>query len=99
MAGLQSTQTRPKFQYRFLALRRHSPNTAPRPLAVEAHSEAEARRYLEPDFYSGLCRSPASSGGAPCLITPLWSWKKLSTSAGRWRMPSSNWSSQKPKRS
>ncbi|MCI4002171.1 MULTISPECIES: host cell division inhibitor Icd-like protein [Dickeya] len=50
MAGSQSTQTRPKFQYRFLALRRHSPNTVPRPLAVEAHSEAEARRHLEPDF-------------------------------------------------
>ncbi|ACT07296.1 hypothetical protein Dd1591_2456 [Dickeya chrysanthemi Ech1591] len=40
MAGSQSTQPRPKFQYRFLALRRHSPHTAPRPLAVEAHSEA-----------------------------------------------------------
>ncbi|MEI7255877.1 host cell division inhibitor Icd-like protein [Dickeya dadantii] len=50
MAGSQSTQTRPKFQYRFLALWRHSPNTAPRPLAVEAHSEAEARRHLERDF-------------------------------------------------
>nr|WP_245001001.1 host cell division inhibitor Icd-like protein [Dickeya dadantii] len=33
-----------------MALRRHSPNTVPRPLAVEAHSEAEARRHLEPDF-------------------------------------------------
>ncbi|UUE11585.1 host cell division inhibitor Icd-like protein [Dickeya zeae] len=50
MAGLQSTQNRPKFQYRFLALRRHSPNTVPRPLAVEARSEAEARLHLEPDF-------------------------------------------------
>lgn len=35
MAGLQSTQTRPKFQYRFLALRRHSPNTAPAHLPLK----------------------------------------------------------------
>ncbi|MFJ5367531.1 host cell division inhibitor Icd-like protein [Pectobacterium punjabense] len=50
MADIQSTQTRPKFQYRFLALNRHDKKAKPCRLSVEAGTEREARRILSPHF-------------------------------------------------
>lgn len=50
MAGSQSTQTRSKFQYRFL-VQFHSPQKqAVYRLSVEAYSEHEARQMLSPRF-------------------------------------------------
>lgn len=44
MADMQSNQTRPKFQYRFLAVERSNLNADPCRLSVEASSEYAARR-------------------------------------------------------
>lgn len=50
MACFKSTQTHPKFQYRFLALNRHDIKAKPCRLSVEATTEHEARRILAPHF-------------------------------------------------
>ena len=50
MADIQSTQTRPKFQYRFMALCRADLSAQPCRLSVVAGSEREARRQLAPLF-------------------------------------------------
>ncbi|WP_341464801.1 MULTISPECIES: host cell division inhibitor Icd-like protein [Hafniaceae] len=50
MACFKSTQTHPKFQYRFLALNRHDKKAKPCRLSVEATTEHEARRILAPHF-------------------------------------------------
>ncbi len=50
MACFKSTQTHPKFQYRFLALNRHDKKSKPCRLSVEATTEHEARRILAPHF-------------------------------------------------
>ncbi|QXD00422.1 hypothetical protein MKleb_4921 [Klebsiella sp. PL-2018] len=50
MAELQHTQTRPKYQYRFLALNRHDKQAKPCRLSVEATTEREARSILAPHF-------------------------------------------------
>lgn len=46
MAGTQHTQTRPKYQYRFMALLRADMTAAPCRLTIEATSEREARQRL-----------------------------------------------------
>lgn len=50
MADSQSTQTRPKYQYRFLALYRADSAATPCRLSVEAYTEQEARQVLVPHF-------------------------------------------------
>ncbi len=50
MADTQSTQTHPKYQYRFLALARADISAKPLRLSVEAANEREARRILAPLF-------------------------------------------------
>lgn len=50
MACFKSTQTHPKFQYRFLALNRHDIKAKPCRQSVEATTEHEARRILAPHF-------------------------------------------------
>lgn len=54
MAELQHTQTRPKYQYRFLALNRHDKKAKPCRLSVEAATEREARSILAPHFILSL---------------------------------------------
>ncbi|CNH15497.1 Uncharacterised protein [Yersinia intermedia] len=61
MADMQSIQTRPKFQYRFLALHRSDRNVAPCRLSVEAFTEKEARQVLSAHFILSLAaRLPVS---------------------------------------
>ncbi|WP_193763875.1 host cell division inhibitor Icd-like protein [Hafnia paralvei] len=61
MACFKSTQTHPKFQYRFLALNRHDKKAKPCRLSVEASTEHEARRILAPHFIlSFAARLPAT---------------------------------------
>jgi len=50
MADKQHTQTRPKYQYRFLALNRADRTATPCRLSVEAETEREARQVLVRDF-------------------------------------------------
>ncbi|HDL7927058.1 TPA: host cell division inhibitor Icd-like protein [Yersinia enterocolitica] len=45
-----STQTRPKFQYLFLAVHRSDLNAKPHRESVTAHSEQDARRSLAGQF-------------------------------------------------
>lgn len=60
MADNQSTQTRPKFTWRFLALNRHDKKAKPCRLSVEAATEREARSILAPHFILSLAaRLPA----------------------------------------
>ncbi|MDT3413847.1 UNVERIFIED_ORG: hypothetical protein QE398_004216 [Atlantibacter sp. SORGH_AS 304] len=60
MAENQSTQTRPKFTWRFLALNRHDKKAKPCRLSVEAATEREARSILAPHFILSLAaRMPA----------------------------------------
>lgn len=60
MADNQSTQTRPKFTWRFLALNRHDKKSRPCRLSVEAANEREARSILSPHFILSLAaRLPA----------------------------------------
>lgn len=60
MAGTQHTQTRPKFQYRFLAIDRANRKATPCRLTVEAHTEQEARLILCAHFIlSFAARLPA----------------------------------------
>lgn len=54
MACIQHTQTRPKYQYRFLALNRHDKQAKPCRLSVEAATEREARSILAPHFILSL---------------------------------------------
>ncbi len=54
MADNQSTQTRPKFTWRFLALNRHDKKAKPCRLSVEATTEREARSILAPHFILSL---------------------------------------------
>lgn len=54
MADIQSTQTRPKYQYRFLALHRSDRSAAPCRLSVEAFTEKEARQVLSAHFILSL---------------------------------------------
>ena len=54
MAELQSTQTRPEFTWRFLALNRHDKKAKPCRLSIEASTEREARRILAPHFILSL---------------------------------------------
>lgn len=54
MADNQSTQTRPEFTWRFLALNRHDKKAIPCRLSVEAETEREARRILAPHFILSL---------------------------------------------
>lgn len=54
MADSQHTQTRPKFQYRFLALERANTKAVPFRLTVEANSEQEARQNLCAHFILSL---------------------------------------------
>lgn len=61
MADNQSTQTRPKFTWRFLALNRHDKKAKPCRLSVEAATEREARSILAPHFILSLAaRLPAA---------------------------------------
>ncbi|HHB7294550.1 host cell division inhibitor Icd-like protein [Klebsiella pneumoniae] len=61
MAVNQSTQTRPKFTWRFLALNRHDKKSRPCRLSVEAATESEASSILAPHFILSLAaRLPAS---------------------------------------
>lgn len=50
MAETQSTQTRPKYQYRFMALSRADKAAKPCRLSVEAFNEEEARHILAPHY-------------------------------------------------
>jgi hypothetical protein len=50
MAETQSTQTRSKYQYRFMALSRADKTAKPCRLSVEAFNEEEARHILAPDY-------------------------------------------------
>ncbi|MFW5401637.1 host cell division inhibitor Icd-like protein [Yersinia sp. 2553 StPb PI] len=50
MALQHSTQTRPKFQYLFLAMCRSDLNAKPHRESVTAHSEQDARRSLAGQF-------------------------------------------------
>ncbi|WP_315850380.1 host cell division inhibitor Icd-like protein [Yersinia sp. KBS0713] len=50
MALQHSTQTRPKFQYLFLAVCRSDLNATPHRESVTAHSEQDARRSLSGQF-------------------------------------------------
>lgn len=60
MAYQHSTQTRPKFQYRFLALNRSDMNAKPCRVSVEAPTEHDARMVLAPYFILSLAaRLPA----------------------------------------
>lgn len=60
MADIQSTQTRPKYQYRFLALDRANRKATPCRLSVEASTEHEARQILCAHFILSLAaRLPA----------------------------------------
>lgn len=60
MAEAQSTQTRPKFQYRFLAIDRANRKATPCRLTVEAYTEHEARLILCAHFILSLAaRLPA----------------------------------------
>lgn len=54
MAINQHTQTRPKYQYRFLALCRADMHAKPCRLSVEAETEQDARRILAPHFILSL---------------------------------------------
>ncbi|WP_320158040.1 host cell division inhibitor Icd-like protein [Klebsiella oxytoca] len=54
MACIHHTQTRPKYQYRFLALNRHDKKAKPCRLSVEAATEREARSILAPHFILSL---------------------------------------------
>ncbi|WP_261455906.1 host cell division inhibitor Icd-like protein [Serratia ficaria] len=54
MADIQSTQTRPKYHFRFLALDRANRKAAPCCISVDASSECEARRVLAPYFILSL---------------------------------------------
>ncbi|MBS0905944.1 host cell division inhibitor Icd-like protein [Pantoea dispersa] len=54
MAEQQHTQTRPKYQYRFLALCRADMHAKPCRLSVEAETEQDARRILAPHFILSL---------------------------------------------
>jgi hypothetical protein len=60
MAYQHSTQTRPKFQYRFLALNRSDMSAKPCRVSVEAPTEHDARMLLAPYFILSLAaRLPA----------------------------------------
>ena len=50
MADIKSTQTRPKYHFRFLAIDRVNLAAAPCRMSVEAHNEHEARQVLAPHF-------------------------------------------------
>ncbi|MFC0228247.1 host cell division inhibitor Icd-like protein [Serratia aquatilis] len=50
MADIKSTQTRPKYHFRFLALDRVNMNATPCRMSVEADTESEARKLLAPHF-------------------------------------------------
>ena len=54
MAINKHTQTRPKYQYRFLALCRADMHAKPCRLSVEAETEQDARRILAPHFILSL---------------------------------------------
>ncbi|EKN5086616.1 host cell division inhibitor Icd-like protein [Yersinia enterocolitica] len=61
VAMLNHTQTRPKYQYRFLALHRSDRSAAPCRLSVEAFTEKEARQVLSAHFILSLAaRLPVS---------------------------------------
>ncbi|MBK0015786.1 host cell division inhibitor Icd-like protein [Kosakonia sp. S58] len=60
MADHQSTQTRSKYTWRFLAINRHDKKAKPCRLSVEAATESEARSILVPHFILSLAaRLPA----------------------------------------
>jgi hypothetical protein len=54
MVDNQSTQTRPKYHFRFLAIDRVNQAAIPCRLSVEACTEQEARRILSPHFILSL---------------------------------------------
>ncbi|HFW4209800.1 TPA: host cell division inhibitor Icd-like protein [Salmonella enterica subsp. enterica serovar Reading] len=54
MAGLQHTQTPPKYQYRFMALDRADSQAKPCKIIVEATSEHEARKVLAAHYILSL---------------------------------------------
>jgi hypothetical protein len=54
MADIKSTQTRPKYHFRFLAIDRANRVAAPCRMSVEAHTEHEARQVLAPHFILSL---------------------------------------------
>ncbi|HHH0214954.1 host cell division inhibitor Icd-like protein [Yersinia proxima] len=61
VAMLNHTQTRPKYQYRFLALHRSDRSATPCRLSVEAFTEKEARQVLSAHFILSLAaRLPVS---------------------------------------
>lgn len=63
MALQHSTQTRPKFQYLFLAVCRSDLNATPHRESVTAHSEQDARRTLAGQFVLSFAgRIPAQGG-------------------------------------
>ncbi|HBE9090513.1 TPA: host cell division inhibitor Icd-like protein [Serratia fonticola] len=50
MADIKSTQTRPKYHFRFLAIDRVNQAATPCRMSVEAYTEQEARQALAPHF-------------------------------------------------
>ncbi|WP_261093530.1 host cell division inhibitor Icd-like protein [Serratia quinivorans] len=70
MADIQSTQTRPKYHFRFLALDRANRKAAPCCISVDASSECEARRVLAPYFILFLAaRLPVYGGNSLTVST------------------------------
>ncbi|WP_338132754.1 host cell division inhibitor Icd-like protein [Pantoea dispersa] len=57
------TQTRPKYQYRFLAVSREDRSAPPFRLCIDADSEQEARSILAPYFILSFTgQQPADEG-------------------------------------
>lgn len=65
MADIQSTQTRPKYHFRFLALDRANRKAAPCCISVDASSEREARSILAPYFILSLAAKLPVCGENP----------------------------------
>lgn len=60
------TQTRPKYQYRFLAVSREDRSAPPFRLCIDADSEQEARRILAPYFILSLLGQEPADEGEMC---------------------------------
>ncbi|MHB2056197.1 host cell division inhibitor Icd-like protein [Pantoea dispersa] len=60
------TQTRPKYQYRFLAVSREDRSAPPFRLCIDADSEQEARRILAPYFILSLLGQEPADEGEVC---------------------------------
>ncbi|MBC3228293.1 host cell division inhibitor Icd-like protein [Serratia fonticola] len=63
MADIKSTQTRPKYHFRFLAIDRANRAATPCRMSVEAYTEREARQVLAPHFILSLAARMPVQGG------------------------------------